>query len=240
MELAARVAPLTLARDRALPVAEPLAPFFPDGTLVRGRVVGCAGCAATTLALTVAADATTAGSWLAVVGIPSLGVDAAGEAGVVLERLVAIDADPANTAEWAERVAAAIDGFDLVLTRPPARPGQVVSKLRRRVQSRGAVLLLLGERRAFAADQVDMVLETVDAEWDGLGDGHGHLRRRRVVVSATGRRAPRPVERDLWLPGSSGAVESVTVESITVESVTIEHGTVERGDVESPALERAG
>jgi len=219
-----------MARDRALPVAEPLAPFFPDGVIVRGRVLGCAGCAATTLALSLAAEATAAGSWLAVVGIPSLGVDAAGEAGVVLERLVAVEADPGNAKDWAERVAAAIDGFDLVLATPPARPGTVMSKLRRRVQSRGAVLLLLGERRALSTgDQVDMVIDTADAEWDGLGDGHGHLRRRRVVVSATGRRIPRPVEHDLWLPGASAAVESVAARRVHADPVD-----------ESPALERAG
>ena len=51
-QLADRVAPVTLARDHALPVAEPLRPLFPDAGLTRGSVVGVTGTSgATSLAL---------------------------------------------------------------------------------------------------------------------------------------------------------------------------------------------
>ena len=47
--------------------------------------------AATSLALALAVEATAAGAWLAVVDVPWLGVEAAAELGVPLERLVRVD-----------------------------------------------------------------------------------------------------------------------------------------------------
>ena len=91
MDLAAAVAPTTLARQRTLPVADPLVPLLPDGALARGRAVACRGIAATSLALALAAEATAAGAWLAVVDVPWLGVEAAAELGVPLERLVRVE-----------------------------------------------------------------------------------------------------------------------------------------------------
>ena len=91
MDLAAAVAPTTLARQRTLPVADPLIPLLPDGALPRGRAVACGGIAATSLAVALAAEATVAGAWLAVVDVPWLGVEAVAELGVPLERLVRVD-----------------------------------------------------------------------------------------------------------------------------------------------------
>ena len=87
----AAVAPTTLARERILPVAAPLAPLLPEGALVARPVGGVRGAAATSLAVALAAEATAAGSWLAVVDVPWLGVEAVAELGVPLERLVRVD-----------------------------------------------------------------------------------------------------------------------------------------------------
>ena len=65
-----------------LPIAPSFAPLFADGGLVRGRTVACTGDAALSTALALAASATRLGSWLAVIGVPQLGVGAAIEAGV--------------------------------------------------------------------------------------------------------------------------------------------------------------
>ncbi len=91
MDLAAAVAPTTLARQRTLPVLDPLSTLLPDGALARGKAVSCRGIAATSLATALAAGATAAGAWLAVVDVPWLGVEAAAELGVPLERLVRVD-----------------------------------------------------------------------------------------------------------------------------------------------------
>ncbi len=124
MDLAAAVAPTTLARQRTLPVADPLQPLLPEGALARGRTVSCRGVAATSLAVALAAEATIAGAWLAVVDVPWLGVEAVAELGVPLERLVRVD--PGETTgsfggAWADLVAAVLDGFELVVTRVPRR-----------------------------------------------------------------------------------------------------------------------
>lgn len=177
--------------------------MLPDAGLVRGRVVGCTGPAAMSLALSLAARATVTGSWLAVVGVPMLGVEAVAELGVPLSRLVAVDTD-GRPAAWAERVGAAADGFDLILTRPPAGADRVVRKVRQRLQARGVVMIAVGPSSPGIACDVEFT--TTAVSWEGVGRGHGSLTGRRATVRIGGRRVPRPVERELWLPGPTGGV----------------------------------
>jgi len=181
--------------------------MLPDAGLVRGRVVGCTGPAAMSLALSLGSRAAATGAWLAVVGVPMLGVEAAGELGVPLERLVMVDTD-ARPATWAERVGAAADGFDLILTRPPAGAERVVRKVRQRLQARGVVLLAVGPTTPGIS--CDVEFSTTSVEWAGAGTGHGSLMGRRAMVRVGGRRMPRSVERELWLPGPHGRVEAAT------------------------------
>jgi hypothetical protein len=148
------------------------------------------------------------GSWLAVVGMAPIGIEAARELGVAIDRLVSVDAHGCTPDEWADRVAAAADGCELILTSltgPPARADRAIRKVRQRIQARGVVLLTVGGT-GFGAD---VTLETMAGGWEGLGRGHGHLRRRRVVVRSGGRRVPRQVERELWLPGVTGRPELI-------------------------------
>ena len=72
------------------------------------------------------------------------------------------------------------------------------------------VVLVVVPGRAGWPEPPDVRL-TVDAgRWDGIGQGTGYLRRRRLTVTATGRRsAARPRRHDLWLPSPTGAVEGV-------------------------------
>ncbi len=210
MDLAAAVAPTTLARQRTLPVTDPFVPLLPDGALARGRAVSCRGIAATSLAVALAAEATTAGAWLAVVDVPWLGVEAAGELGVPLERLVRVE--PAAS-EWADLVAAVLDGFELVVTRIPRRlNAATLRRVQARVQAREAVLIVVGEPGPLSAD---ITMEASSPVWEGVEHGWGHLRGRRVTVSSTGRRVPRPRRAELWLPGPDGTV-AVADEPVTV------------------------
>lgn len=200
------LATIVPARDRCFPVDEAFAPMLPDAGLVRGRIVGCTGPAAMSLALALAARATTTGSWLATIGVPMLGVEAVAELGVPLERLVAIESD-GSPASWADRVGAAADGFDLILTCPPSGAERVVRKIRQRLQARGVVLLAVGPSSPGVSCDVEFT--TTAVEWAGLGRGHGALSARRAVVRVGGRRVPREVERELWLPGPTGGIAVV-------------------------------
>jgi hypothetical protein len=186
-----RVAPLVLARERTVPVGEEFVGLFGEGGLVRGRTLACQGPAATSTALALVAPAIAAGAWMAVIDLPTIGLDAACELGVALERIVAVTTGGTgedSVRRWPDVVAAAADGFDVLLVRVPAGlSASAVRKLAVRLRQRDVITVVLGEPGAMACDGV---LHTDAQEWSGLGDGHGHLRQRRVVVEASGRRLP--------------------------------------------------
>jgi hypothetical protein len=194
--LAERVAPLTLARERTLPVSEMFAELFAERGLVRGRIIACSGPAATSLALALVAPAVTAGSWLATIDVPTIGLDAASEFGVALERVVAVRA---GGTRWPDVVAAAADGFDLLITRVPADVAPAaMRKIANRLRQRDAVMVVLGSPGGLSCDGQ---LDADAVEWIGLGDGHGHLQHRRLVVEASGRRLHGRRHCRLTLPG---------------------------------------
>ncbi len=206
-ELAERVRPVTLTREHRLPVLPALEGLLPGGGLRRGSTVSVGSVAggATSLALALVAEASQAGSWVAAVGVPSLGLVAADELGVALERLELVAAPERDA--WGGVVAALVDGFDLVVLHA-GRTGVRGADARRlvaRARERGAVLLQLGRGWPEAAD---VQLEVTRSRWEGLDHGHGRLLARKVRVSGGGRgEAARPRRLDLWLPGEAGRVE---------------------------------
>jgi hypothetical protein len=210
-ELAERVRPVTLTREQRLPVLPALEGVLPGGGLRRGATVSVGTAAgvggATSLALALVAQASMAGSWVATVGLPSLGLVAADELGVALERLVLVAAPERDA--WGGVVAALVDGFDLVILqagRTGVRPADG-RRLVARARERGSVLVQLG---AGWPEGADLTLQITRARWEGLDDGHGHLRARKVRVVRSGRgEAAQPQRVDLWLPGPSGLVEAV-------------------------------
>src|SRR5436305_13342772 len=91
--------------DRAvLPVAAPLDALFPYGGLVRGSVVTVDSLA---VALALLAAPSAAGGWCAVAGVPELGLAAAADAGVDLQRFVVV---PSPGEQWAVTIATLLDG----------------------------------------------------------------------------------------------------------------------------------
>jgi hypothetical protein len=218
VDLAAAVAPVTLARERTLPVVAPLAPLLPEAALVRGRALSCEGPAAASLALALTVEATVSGAWLAVVDVPWLGVEAAAELGVPLERLVRVDpGERAGTGgAWADLMAAVLDGFEVIVTRVPRIGAGALRRVQTRVQHRGAIVVLIGPPAPWSADVVMRVSAPV---WEGVEQGWGHLRGRRVTVEAAGRRVPRPRRAELWLPGPSGSIEACATGDARLRSV---------------------
>ncbi len=169
--------PDTAASAGSLPVAPALAGLVPGG-LRRGTTLSVAGSAALVLALL--AEATREGSWAALTGMPEVGVVAAAELGVDLERLALIP-DPGN--EAAAVLSALIDGFDLVVLGVTAARGiqtQLARRLAGRVRNRGAVMLAAGSWLG-----ADLELRVSNRRWRGLtDDGFGHLEFRDVVATA--------------------------------------------------------
>jgi hypothetical protein len=189
-----------------------------------GSTAGSGSTGATAVALALAASASQAGSWVALVGLPALGLVAAAELGMALERLVVIEPPPAE--HWGTVVGALVGAFDIVLLGAPGRvrPAEV-RRLIARSRERGSVLVRLDGSAAAAAAGVGVgeggrAVETTFAAdlrvavgtvgWEGLGVGHGLLRRRRVAVEVTGRRAAVRLRRaELWLPDDEGRVRPV-------------------------------
>lgn len=209
-QIRARVAPTVLAGEQTLPVAADLAELFAERALVRGRTLACTGPAATSAAMAVVAAPVIAGSWLAVVDVPTFGLDAASEAGIPLERVVAIATDSEMvTAGWVEVMAAAVDGFDIVVSHLPRTTSAasassvtdaMLRKLSTRIRQRGAVVVLIDDAGVVAGSNgtgsnsagwsCDGLVQTTSISWSGLGSGFGHLRERSIDLAASGRRLP--------------------------------------------------
>lgn len=201
--LGEQVAPVSMAHERTLPVPAELGVLFPEGAMVRGRVLSCVGPAATSVALALMAPAVQAGAGLAVIDVPSIGLDAASELGVDLDRVVGVELGEQPAESWPDLTAAAADGFELVLTRVPAgvRPASARSVVAR-LQQRGVVVVVLGDPGTLPCDGV---LDSSGVTWSGLGDGYGHLRHRSVHVEASGRRLPGARRATVALPGPAAA-----------------------------------
>lgn len=217
----------TLASGRVLPVVEPLRSLLPDDGLVRGKAVACDGVAAMSLALSLVVGATAAGSWLAVVDVPTLGLEAAEEFGIPLERVVRVQPGTQRAVgeTWAELTAAAFDGFEVVITRVPRRlSAGLARKVQARMQAREAVMVTLGQPGPFS---VNVSLSAGDPRWEGVAAGSGHLRGRRVAVTSSGRRAA-VRHGTLWLPGPDGAV------AVAEESLLLRGDNHEIGGWDSP------
>lgn len=198
--------PLPTTPDaRSIPVLPPLRALLPGGGLRPGSVVSVTGSVSLMLALLAEASST---AWCAVCCLPALGAIAAAEMGVRLDHLVAVPVPPAGPA-WPKVVAALLDGFDLVVVRPPhPATARETRSLTARARERRTVLLILGQW-----DGAELRVSVADPEWVGVGGGYGHLRGRAVTVRMAGRgAASQPRERRLWLPGPSGSVEPMEAE----------------------------
>lgn len=207
-----RTTPVVLARERALPVLDALAPLLPDG-LRRGSVVAVGGRAgATTLALGLTVAASAEGSWTAIVGAPALGLATALELGLAPERLLVVPEPPRES--WGTVVAALIDAVDLVVVAAPrVAPGEA-RRLTARAREREAVLVALprgdgrGGREHGWPPGADVRLTVGRSTWSGAdGGGAGRLVARRAEVVAGGRgAAARERRATLWLPDPTGTL----------------------------------
>ena len=185
--VAARAQPFVAAGDRRLPVAGLLGELLPAGGVQRGSTVavdGSPGSGSTTVALTLAAAATSAGEWAAVVDpdgrCGAVGARAA-EAGVELERLAVVRRVPPD--RWGAVVAALLDGITVVVAAVPphVRLGDA-RRLVARARERGAVLV------AFGAWPVEAAVRVHTGPSRGEGSGRVRACSRRVTSTSMSRR----------------------------------------------------
>src|SRR5215207_9882105 len=144
------------------------------------------------LAVALAAGPSQAGEWIAIVGAPDLGLEAAAGFGIDLERTVAV---PHPGELWMSVTAGLLDVATLVIVKPSVPvSAQQAERLKSRLRVKDAALVCWGEW-----PRSDATLTITESSWLGLGRGHGRLAARQVVVSI---RQGGPVRRVLlWLPG---------------------------------------
>jgi len=191
---AVRAAPAVLARDRLLAVGGPLGALLPAGGVRRGSTValdGPLGTGSTTVACALAAAATSAGEWAAVVDPDgTFGGRAAHDAGVALERCAVVRNVPVD--RWTTVVAALLDGVALVVAAtPPWLKAGDARRLTARARERASVLVALGPWPAEAT----MRLHTRPTTWRGLERGSGLLAERSLDVHVEAKEARNEPDR---------------------------------------------
>lgn len=185
--------------ERVLPVLAPLARLLPAGGLRRGSTVAVSGGpGAGSLLVALLAEASVDGAWVGVIGRPELGVVAAAEAGLRLDRLALV---PHPGRDLVAVAAALLDGLDLVVLAGARRAGTAQSGAGRTEPDRagadrtgagwagagraGAGLPAADRQRLAARARqrgavllsldpwpaADLQLSCTDARWHGLGHG---------------------------------------------------------------------
>jgi hypothetical protein len=185
------------AEARRLPVPSALASLLPSGALDRGSTVVVAG--STSLVLSLLAEASRSGSWVAIVGLPGAGVLAAHQLGLRLDRVALV---PAPGPDGPTVVAALLDGVDVVVVGPQAGLDDADRRrLSARARERSAVVLATTPWPG-----AHVVLTAQGSRWEGLGRGEGRLRTRRLTVQRSGRgTAARPRTDEVTLPAAPPA-----------------------------------
>lgn len=178
-------------------VPPPLAPILPEG-LRRGGTTVVTG--STSLVLAMLAHACAGGAWASVVGQPTIGLLAAAQAGVSLDRLAVV---PHPGLEAPTVVAALLDGVDVVVVGPQAALTDAERrKLSARARDRGSVLLSTVDWPG-----AGVVLTVESGRWTGVDAGEGRLRTHEIRLVRTGRgSAAVPRSLDLTLPLGSAPV----------------------------------
>lgn len=168
----------TRVGSRVIPVHSAVSSIFPRGGLNTGSVYSVDS--STSLLWALLAEATQQGTWCAVVGMPDLGVAAAEELGVNVDRLVLV---PSPGSQWMAVLGALIDVVGVcALGAFPAPSERALSTLSGRLRERESTLLVRS-----SWPRVDAAL-AVEHQWDGVEQGRGILREHHLRITAT----PRP------------------------------------------------
>lgn len=195
-----------------LPLDTAFSSLLPDGGLLTGTAYTVSPSPSLILALL--STASQKGHWCAVVGMPTLGIEAAASFGVDLDRLILV---PAPGERWLAVVSALAEVVPLIAVHPGPRVRDAdVSRLSARLRDRGTTLLVTESATAGPWPQSEGSIRLSDPHWHGLGDGWGLLEDCTVTVTAQTRHAPAPAHVQVRLPGSHGTVEAVAARTAPI------------------------
>lgn len=153
--------------------------------VVRGLRPGAAhSIESRSLALACLGAAMPAGAWGAIVGMPDLGVEAARDLGVPIDRIALV---PHPGRSWLDVVASLAEAMPVVLAASPGRVAPAdAARLAARLRQAASTLLVAGPWPDAAT-----VVRSVRAEWQGLADGDGRIAAGSLLVEASSGGAPR-------------------------------------------------
>ena len=192
-----------------IPVHPALAPLFPEGGVQVGTSYALSSSPGLVAALLAAASRN--GSWVAAVGMPTLGLEALAGHGVDLARLVLV---PEPGDRWLAVTSALSEVVPLIAVRPGSRLHDAeTSRLSARLRDRGCTLLLTSSS---PWPQSEGSIRVHDPRWHGLGQGWGLLDGCDVTVTAQTCRSPVPRSVRIRLPDALGTVEAGTADIGTV------------------------
>ncbi|MEV4775190.1 hypothetical protein LTA6_002762 [Microbacterium sp. LTA6] len=196
-----------------LPLDPAFASLLPEEGLQMGAAYTVSSSPSLVLALLSAASQK--GLWCAVIGMPTLGVEAAAGFGIDLSRLILV---PEPGERWLAVTSALSEVVPLIAVHPGTRMRDAdASRLNARLRDRGCTLLVTESLATGTWPQSEGTIRLRDPHWHGLGTGWGLLSDCTVTVTAQTRRTPMPSSVQVRLPGSHGAVETVDTMAPPVE-----------------------
>ena len=194
------------------PAAQPVATHPAFAGLLQLQTGSSYAVDSASLAMALMAGPSVDGAWCGVVGSAEFGLEAAAAAGVDLRRTILV---PAPGEAWLEVTAALIDVLGVVVVATSAEvSAKDVSRISARLRQRGGVLIAYDDW-----PRCDARVSLRDAEWVGLGRGHGHLQARRVTVEVRRGTAPARTGR-MWLPDASQVIRRVEEQPAQLRSVS--------------------
>lgn len=114
--------------------------------------------------------------------------EAAWETGVVPERLIVIRCDDPRI--WPKTAAALLQGVRAVYAEVPARVGDAdLRRLTALARARRVAVALRSMGRGLPGGVAHLRLRALGVTWEGADRGHGRLKRRRLVLEASGKGA---------------------------------------------------
>lgn len=215
-----------------LPLDPAFAALLPEEGLQTGTSYTVSPSPSLVLALLSAASRK--GHWCAVVGMPTLGVEAAAAFGIDLDRLILV---PTPGERWLAATSALAEVVPLIVVVPGTRAGDAdVSRLSARLRDRGCTLLVTESSGTGRWPQSEGTIRLHDPHWHGLGAGWGLLSDCTVTVTAQTRHSPRPSSVRVQLPGGHGALEAVGAELTALPALSPERSSL--GESAPPELLR--
>jgi hypothetical protein len=205
-----------------IPVLPGLDALFPEKGLTPGAVYSLPPHTSVMWALL--AEATTNGHYVATVGRHHLGFHAAIEYGVALERLIVV---PPIGRQWWSAVAALVDVVSIVVFSPtgPIPSPSARDTLGARARERGCALMTTS---SWPGAHGQVVVE--DAQWEGLGEGHGVLSSHELTLCYSPRHGASSHRVRLMRDGTGSHILPDTITPVVHLTPTTQGGLVTTSD----------